>query len=59
MGLQNLLMEFYQVYEKLYHQYGTQFFLLYEKAKYFCGKKVSTEEFWQDFKCCYLGSLLL
>ena len=34
-------------------------FLLFEKAKYFCGKNISTEEFWHDVKFCYLGCLLL
>ena len=32
---------------------------LFEKAKYLCGKIVSTEEFWHDFKGCHLGCLLL
>ena len=38
-----------QVYEKSYSQHGTQFFYLFEKARYFCGKKVLTEEFWHEF----------
>ena len=32
---------------------------LLEKAKYFCRKNVSTEEFWHGFKGCHLGCLLL
>ena len=42
LGLQNFLMEFYQVYEKPLPNIGLN---LFEKAKYFCGKNVSTEEF--------------
>ena len=38
-------MEFYQVYKKSYGQHGSQFFCLFEKAKYFCGKNLSTKEF--------------
>ena len=47
LGLQNFLMEFYQVHEK------SNFFNLFEKAICFWGKNLSTEDFDMKFKGCH------
>ena len=43
LGLETFLMEFYHLHEKSNSQHGNQFFYLFEKAKYSCGKDLSTE----------------
>ena len=55
LGLQNFLMEFYQVHEK------SNFFNLFEKAICFWGKNLSTEDFWHEIQrlSSDLGCLLL
>ena len=45
LGLKNFLMEFYQFYGKLFSSKRFDIFYLFKKAKNFCGKKVSIEEF--------------
>ena len=50
MGLQNFLIEFYQVYQKVISPTCESIFYLFEKARYFCAKNLSIEEFWHEFE---------
>ena len=49
-GFTNFLIEFYQVYQKVISPTCGSIFYLFEKARYFCAKNSSVEEFWHEFE---------
>ena len=50
LGLQNFLIEVCQVYQKVISPTCESIFYLFEKARYFCAKNLSIEEFWHEFE---------
>ena len=49
-GLQNFLIEFCQVYQKVISPTRKSIFYLLEKTRYFCVYNLSIEEFWHKFE---------
>ena len=58
-SLQSLLIEFYQVYEKSYLQYGSQFFFYLIKPNIFVQRIYQLANFDMNFKDCHIGCLRL
>ena len=58
-SLQSLLIEFYQVYEKSYLQYGSQFSFYLIKPNIFVQRIYQLANFDMNFKDCHIGRLRL
>ena len=48
--LQNFLIEFYQVYQKVISPKCESILYLFEKARHFCAKNISVQGFWHEFE---------
>ena len=59
MGLENFLMEFYQMYKKSNPQHRSQYFVYLKKPNIFGARIYQLKNFDMNFKGCYLGCLLL